>query len=353
VEELRDYERRLRAAGLPLLIEGYSASRDVFNRALPLFVLVFVLEAAGAVDADWPLLANLAAVAGGVAVLLAAVALLNRVQGRPWSTIPSRLGVPELAAFVLVPALLPLIFGGQLTSALVTAAANLVLVVIVYAVVGYGVLSIVGWAGKRLMGQLASSLLLLTRAIPLLLIFALVLFINTEMWQVFALAPDEFLAVVGVLMVALGCLFLAVLLPREVRGIEEDVGTRPPLDRRQRLNVALVMFVSQALQVLVVTAAVAAFFVAVGALLIGADVRESWIGSEGDALLEFDLFGEPVELTRELLRVAGAIAAFSGLYYAIAVLTDATYREEFLAELTEELRGTFRLRAEYLERLRA
>ena len=43
--------------------------------------------------------------------------------------------------------------------------------------------------------------------------------------------------------------------------------------------------------------------------------------------------------------MAGAIAAFSGLYYAIAVLTDSTYREEFLEELTREMRETFRARA--------
>jgi hypothetical protein len=53
-------------------------------------------------------------------------------------------------------------------------------------------------------------------------------------------------------------------------------------------------------------------------------------------------------VTEELLRVSGGIAAFSGLYYAIAVLTDATYREEFLDELTEEMGDTFRARAEYL-----
>ena len=53
-------------------------------------------------------------------------------------------------------------------------------------------------------------------------------------------------------------------------------------------------------------------------------------------------------ITVELLRVSAAIASFSGLYYAIAVLTDSTYREEFLGEVSESMRGTFRLRAQYL-----
>jgi hypothetical protein len=34
--------------------------------------------------------------------------------------------------------------------------------------------------------------------------------------------------------------------------------------------------------------------------------------------------------------------------YAIAVLTDATYREEFLLDIVGQLRATFRLRTEYL-----
>jgi len=50
--------------------------------------------------------------------------------------------------------------------------------------------------------------------------------------------------------------------------------------------------------------------------------------------------------------VSGAIAAFSGLYYAIAVLTDSVYRAEFLEELEQSLRETFVARADYL-RLRA
>ncbi len=50
--------------------------------------------------------------------------------------------------------------------------------------------------------------------------------------------------------------------------------------------------------------------------------------------------------------MAGGLAAFSGLYFAVAMLTDSTYREEFLDEVTSELRQTFRERAEYL-RLRS
>jgi hypothetical protein len=343
-----EYERRFRRAGLPLFIEDYSATRDIFNRAAPLLALVFIGEMLGAIDLDWSLLENLGAGAAGLAILVGAFAVINRLRHRPLFAVPETVGVPELAGFVILPAVLPAVFGGQTTSAAVTAVANLVLLGLIYAVVGLGLLSMLRWAAGRLYGQLAASLVLLTRAIPLLLVFALVLFVNTEMWQAFSTMPREFLAVVALLLMALGSVFLVARLPREVADIERSVGAGPPLERRQLVNVGLVMFVSQGLQVLVVSLAVGAFFVAFGALTIGPQVRELWIGDNGNVLITLSFLGERVQITEELLRVSGGIAAVSGLYYAIAVLTDATYREEFLDEITGEMKETFRARAEYL-----
>ena len=109
------------------------------------------------------------------------------------------------------------------------------------------------------------------------------------------------------------------------------------------------MFVSQALQVAVVSLAFGAFFAVFGALAIGPETLQAWIGTAGNEVLpRFDLFGHPIRVTEELLRVSAVIAAFTGLYFAIAVLTDETYRQEFLDDLVSELRETFRLRLEYL-----
>jgi hypothetical protein len=349
-ERLGDYERRFRRAGLPLLIEDYSASTDVFNRAAPLLALVFLGEMLGATSLDWSLGANIAAALGGLAILVVAFAVVNRLRNRPWLAVPEDVGRVELGVFVLVPALLPLVFGGQWRSALVTAGANLALLALIYAVVGYGLLSILRWAFARLLSQLASSLALFTRAIPLLMIFSVVLFLTTEMWQVFSEASVASLAILAGLFIALGTSFLVARLPREVRSLERDAGVEAAeLDRRQRLNVGLVLFVSQALQVLLVSLAVGAFFVVLGTLLVDADVLESWIGSGGHVLLSIDFLGHDEIVTEELLRVSGAIAAFTGLYFAISMLTDDVYRREFLDELTAEMEDTFRARAEYLQ----
>ena len=344
--ELDAYERRFRRAGLPLFIEGWDASRDVFTRAVPLLALVFVGEVLGALDSEWSVWANLAAALGGLAILLSGFGLLNLVRGRRFFELPHRVGRLELGIFVVLPALLPLVFSGQVVSALVTAAANLALLALVYLVIGFGLVFILRWAARQLPQGLTTSLAVLTRAIPLLLVFSLVLFINTEMWQVFSLMPQAYVIAVAGLLALVAAAFLVGRLPREVVRLQGD---GPPLNPRQRVNVGLVMFVSQALQVLVVSLALAAFFVVFGALTIGPEVRDSWIGSRGTAIgPSFELLGGRLTITEELLRVSGAIAAFGGVYYAIAVLTDSTYREEFLDDIVGELRETFALRAEYL-----
>jgi hypothetical protein len=219
-------------------------------------------------------------------------------------------------------------------------------------VIGYGLLSTLRWGSVRLLSQLALSVATLARAVPLLLLFALVLFMTTEMWQVTSTVTPGVLAVTGALLVGFGTLFLIAELPAEVRSLEQEHSAATPLSGRQRLNVGLLMFTSHALQVLVVSVAMGGFFVLFGAIAIRQEVLHSWIGSNGNELIGFDVLGERARVTEELLRVSGAIAAFSGLYYAIAVFTDATYRAQFLDRLNGEMRETFEQRARYLELVR-
>jgi hypothetical protein len=100
--------------------------------------------------------------------------------------------------------------------------------------------------------------------------------------------------------------------------------------------------------VLVVALAVFAFFVVFGLLAIDDGVLDAWLGHAGHDLFLVTVAGVDVHPSHELLRVATAIAALSGVYYAIAVLTDPTYREEFLDEVTGDMRLTFAARTEYL-----
>ncbi len=331
-----------------MFVEGFSASTDVFNRAAPLLGFIFLAELLGAGQLDWTWWQNLLAIAGGLAVMLAALAVINMVEGRPMRAIPDRIGKTELAAFVIVPALLPLIFGGQLGSAATTVGVNLVILLVIYAVFVYGLLAILRWVLSRLASQLRSSLGLLAKAVPLLAIFALLSFTTEEMWDMFGkMAMFDYVAVIS-LFVLLGSAFLLVRVPREARRLENEVGEGPELTRAQRFNVGLVLFVSQGVQVLFVSLTIGLFFVVFGLLAVNDELRLEWMDTAGDTVVSFSLGGEEFQLTEQLLRVAGGLAAFSGFYFAVAMLTDSTYREEFLEELTSEMGASFRARAEYL-----
>jgi hypothetical protein len=293
-----ELERGFRRDGLPNLILGLSAADDIFTRATPFFAVVFLLEVVTVdLDAGW---ASMLLALGVGALLIGGFGLLNLVRGRRFFSIPHRVGVPELVAFVVLPGFFPIIFSGDLQSALVTVGMNILIVIVTYVVVGFGVISIVRWAAVSMF-------------------------------------------------VVLGMVFLSVRLPTIVRDIqvESDMGD-VPLRRRERLNLAAVALISQALQVLFVSAAVWLFYVVLGALLVSAEVRADWLTHGDDVIWTINWFGERVQVTEELLRVATGVAAFAGLYYAVTILTDAAYRDQFVDNLSQELRDTFARRSEYL-----
>jgi hypothetical protein len=352
-ERIRTYESSFRRAGLPNLIEHYTATEDVFTRALPFLSVVFLLQVFNALNLAYTWWANVLAFAGGLAILLIALGILNVVRDRPFASRPRKVGAPELSAFVALPAILPLVFGGQWRSSLVTLTVQLVLLAFVYLVVGFGIFSILRWAGDRFVSQLRASLTLLVRALPLLLFFALITFFTNEYWQMFALAVAPTYLAAIILFVVLAALFLLVRIPTGVRELERDSGLADmPLRRAQRINVGLVIFVSQVLQVVFVVAAIWVFFVVFGSMLVNEAILRDWIGRAGDEVFRMAFFGTEIRVTVELLRAATGTAAFSGLYYTVAIAVDSTYRDEFVTQITEQMRETFAKYAEYLTLLR-
>lgn len=347
--ELERYEQRFRRAGLPLFIEDFSPTHDIYTRAAPLLVLVFLAEMLGATSLDWDWWQNLLAAVGGLVALVVGFGLLNGFRGRPFWSLPTRFGIPELAVFVFLPALLPVVTEWQFRQFFGVAFGNLLLVGAVYVVVGYGLIGTTLWGVRRLATELANSVASLVRALPLLLVFSLVLFVNTEMWQVFAGMPIEFILFSMVAFTVLSTLFLLIRLPREVDEIEREASTGPPLRRIQRVNLSVSLVIRQWMQVLVVSTGVGAFFVAFGMLAISEHIYENWGVDAGSWSYHLTLLNHPLVLSASLVKVAVGIANFTGLYYSIALLTDSAYRTEFLDNVSLELRDLFTARAEYLE----
>jgi hypothetical protein len=349
---IREFERAFRRDGLPNLIVDLSAAEDIFTRAMPFLALVFAVEIVNALDINsgW---ANLVLALCGTGVLIGAFGAANVVRGRRFLSISTRVGIPELVMFVVLPGLLPMLLSRRFLVGLSTILVNVAILVLVYMVVGFGLIAIVRWACVRLFAQLAASRSLLVRAVPPLLFFSLVMFFTQEIWAVFtATGQGVYWTAIG-LFVLLGVLVLSGRLPAIVGEMEAELnGGGVPLRRRERLNLAAVALISESLQVLFVSAAVWLFYVLVGTLLVSADVRGAWLGQPGTVIWEVAWFGEHVQVTSELLRVATGVAAFAGLYYAVAILVDSAYRDQFVDGLSRELRDTFRRRSEYLNLLK-
>lgn len=341
-------ERWFLDRGVPHFIVGYSASRDVFTRTLPALTLVFLLEMFGALNLDWVWWANVLAAAGGLAVLVAVWAMANRLQRRPAFARPASVGKYELTVFVAGPALLPLLFGGQLGSALGTAVFNLVLLGGIYLVTSYALVPLTRWALTRMQRQLAAVVGLLARALPLVLLFVTFLFLTAEVWEVAADLDGLALGLVIGLFFVAGTAFLVGRIPREIAALEPT----PPLRRRERGNLALLLLFTQGVQVIIVSATIGLFFVAFGVLTVSEHTASTWSAiTDIDVLARFTLGSRELVLTAELLRVCGFLAAFTGFYFTVYLLTDQTYRREFFEEVVVEIQEVLAVRSRYLAAL--
>ena len=373
---LEDTERWFIDRGVPHFISRYSASRDVFTRALPVLTAIFLLELLGALNFTWAAWINVLAAAGGFGLLLGVWVLANVLRDRSPLARPSQVGRIELTVFVLAPAALPLVFGGQLGSAALTVAGNLTLLGAIYIVTSYGLVPMTRWGVIYVARQLGSLLNLLIRALPFLLLFVTFLFIQTESWQVAGQLPNARFIALSLLFVAVGVLFVVARLPREIgqlahfeswvmvrelatgtpaEQLAQTVGDADapnrPLTRRQWGNVSLVVLVATGVQVVFVSIMIGAFFVLFGMLAVPLATVATWVGvgpTDLDVIGTLTIAGDRYHLTVELLRVAGFLAAFSGLYFTVYVLTDATYRSEFFDEVVGEVRIALAARAIYL-----
>jgi hypothetical protein len=370
---IRDTEHWFVQRGLPHLIDDYSATRDVLTRAVPILTLIFLVEVANAPKRSFPIWLDAVAVGAGFAILLGAWMLANMLRHRPLLARPDSVGVFEVAVFVVAPPAIPLVFGGQWRSAIGTAALNLGLLAAIYVVTSYGVVPMTRWAAAETVRELNAVVGLFVRALPLLLLFVTFLFLTAEVWQVSDGLTGPFYWLVLGFFVVIGVLFAVIRLPKmigelsdfeswdvvvgrvegtPVSGVAHEVarptGDAPALSNRQWGNVGLVVLFSQGIQVILVTAMIGVFLAAFGMVVVTEPTIEAFVGGDPHVLATLDLWGRHMVLTEELLRVAGFLSVFSGFYFAISVLTDARYREEFLEEIMGEMHRSLAVRAVYL-----
>jgi len=376
-------ERWFVRRGLPHLIDDYTATDDIFTRMAPFLAGVVFLEFFLAFGDRWTGWSQTVAFLGGIAALVSGVVLVNRIRGRHSFQLPDDIGVWELALYVLLP-IVPTVIGSQgsaVGNAVSVVAFNLVLLAVGYVVTSWALIPMMRWSFGQVRRQVTDVANLAMKSLPTLLIFSAFIFINAEMWQV---ANDFTLLLFGMVMLLLagiGGIFIFVSVRRLTVDLARfsawgDVRTRctntpveeiipaddepapdsPPLVRRAEWNVNLLLFVAQGIQVLLVSLVITAFYVVFGLLTVREETLLQWttVGEltyERDWAVDIAIFGTDLIFTRQLLLVALFIGMFSGLNFAVQVITDDTYREEFIADMTAEVRDALAVRAVYHRRL--
>lgn len=363
--------------GLPHFVERRDSAWTIWSRAIPLLVVAYVLLGLNALDLyHWSFGGNLLAALFAFGVLAAIWIGSNVARRRPPFQRPSSVGPVELGLLVIVPAVPSALFG-QWSDVAETLAGGVLVLGAVWAITSYGIVTLIGWAAERTWAQVTLFLNVIVRALPLLLLFQTFLFINAEVWQMAGtLVGPVYFITIGIFFV-LGTVFLLTRVPALIRSLnsfsswDEIEGLADPsvsarlLERpgvhaaapshdhlapRQRFNIGLVALFSQAIQITAAALAMFGFFVLFGFLAIPLETIGAWTTlSAVPTFADVDIGGRTLVLTEPLVRVAGFLGAFTGMYFTVVLSTDATYREEFAEDIGPELRQALAVRALYRE----
>jgi hypothetical protein len=291
-----------------------------------------------------------------------------RAALRPRRTVPLLVGT--VVAAVLVTLLVAWVASDDQTVAPATLTLVAVLAAVAYGVTALRAGPIVRWALQRTLGSVRLLVPTVTRALPLLLLFVTFLFISTEVWQVATGLDAGGLWLTILLFTVMGVGFFLVRLPEELDRVDDaldperivavtagtPVGQEvarlarergSELEREvevrgyERGNLFVTLLVIQGAQVLLLSLSVLAFFLLFGSLVMQESVVAGWIGHP-----THHVPGLP-NVSVELLQVATFLAAFSGLYVTVTVLTDETYRDQFFTGVMAELERALAVRAAY------
>ncbi|GAA1921056.1 hypothetical protein [Nocardioides hwasunensis] len=221
------------------------------------------------------------------------------------------------------------------------------------------------WAARRTFSSLGLLFPLVTRALPLLLLFVTFLFINAEVWQVAATLDGSVMWLTVALFVAITVGFLLARLPEELAVFDEEVdpeviarrcaGTplegiggdvraseETRLGGLQKANLLLMLLITQLVQVVLLSVSVFVFFVLFGLLVMQPEVIVTWTQQESlHAIPGFD------RANWELVQVSVFLAAFSGFYFTVYAVTDELYRKQFFSSILDELERAVSARAVY------
>jgi hypothetical protein len=359
--------------GLPSVLTRRARWRGLWPRSAPVFagyaavmvvgLVIHVLVGNVEVDiegtpttVEWIVLAVLVLT---VPVVVITGWLVSRLRSRRARFLASTAGA--------VVAIVSDVFAGDATDVACTAVG--LALVLLLAATGLG--SVLGWALKLAVTQLAAVGQLMLRALPVVLLTVLVFF-NSPVWLMAASVGRGRLWLALVFLGTLAAAFLTTSTFERIRPIltaanpqeqekqeKEEEGnelvgtpfaemaapaTPDPLTRRERINVVFVLLVSQLVQILTVAVVTTLIFFMLGLILLNPALLEAWTrnGTSDGKLLWMT-----IPVPNALIQVALFLGALTFMYVSARAVGDSEYRSQFLDPLIEDLRLTLMARNRY------
>jgi len=242
-----------------------------------------------------------------------------------------------------------------------------VVVAAVLILTGCGVGSVVGWAVRMMLSHLATVGALVVRALPVVLLTALVFF-NTYVWLMAATISGNRLGLAMGFLVSIAAAFVisatrervkpmlqsTAALPNDPKDTERladtpfatlpDAADCAPLKRAERLNVIFVLATSQLAQIVVVAVVTATIYLILGVIILDPSLLNEWTHTYKSTAT---VLGFTLPVPDSLIHMTLFLGALTFMYVSARAAGDAEYRSTFLDPLIEDLHTTLIARNRY------
>jgi len=229
---------------------------------------------------------------------------------------------------------------------------------------GSGIGSVLGWAVRMMLSHLATVGALAVRALPVVLLTALVFF-NTYVWLMAATISGNRLGLAMAFLVSIAAAFVTSATRERVRPMLQSAtlprdepeklaatpfATMPgasdwsPLKKSERLNVVFVLAVSQLAQILVVAVVTTAIYLILGLIVLSPELLNEWTHTYKSSAT---VLGFTMPVPDSLIHMTLFLGALTFMYISARAAGDAEYRSTFLDPLIDDMGTTLVARNRY------
>ena len=239
-----------------------------------------------------------------------------------------------------------------------------IVIVAVLVLTGCGVGSVVAWAVRMTSEHLATVGTLAIRALPIVLLTALVFF-NTYVWLMAATINGERLSLAIAFLLAIAGTFVVSKTVERVRPMLNATASLPegsellvdtpfatmadpapglPLKRTERLNVIFLLATSQLVEIVVVALVGATMYLILGMIILTPSLLNEWTHT---SVSTATVLGWTLPVPDSLIHMCLFLGALTFMYISARAVDDAEYRGMFLDPLMNDLHTALSARNRY------